>query len=114
MKKVFLTLFSGILFSLVSFAHSVDYSRLILRKWNLEKEQKTIEGSFYYAKNGEVYIEDAHNRVIHFPKQSLSKSDQEFVDQKLAEVAEINHRIAVAGKEQAEVPNLIISKSIVI
>ncbi len=61
-----------------------------------------------------MYIEDAHNKVLHFPIQALSKPDQEFVSQKIAEVEEINQRIAATRTENGVVPDRFLSKAIMI
>ncbi len=66
----------------ILFSHTVNYQNVILRHWDIVKEHKTVEGSFSMCKNGNVYIEDANNKLIHFPLLSLSKKDQLFVNQK--------------------------------
>jgi len=88
MKKVILFLFCSM--SLVSWAHDVNYSNVILRKWTIEKDKSVLDGSFYFYKNGEVYIEDENNVVKHFPITSLSKDDQEFVNKRVESIQALN------------------------
>ena len=92
MKKqlLLLTLF---LFSNIIFAHTINYENQVLRHWFIEKQNKYIDGSFAMMKNGNVYIEDAHNNLIHFPIDSFSKSDQEFANKKEASVKALNKNI---------------------
>ena len=71
-------------------AHDIDYGKIILKQWTLVKDNQTIEGSFYMYKNGEVYIEDAQQQLIHFPLAYFSLSDQDFVIKKYAAVEKIN------------------------
>ena len=70
-------------------AHSVDYSTTLLRKWHLFAEHKTLEGSFYLCKNGNVFVEDARNQVVQFPLVDLSKEDQAYVAETLARIEQL-------------------------
>lgn len=76
--------------SLALLAHSVNYQNVVLRKWHVSGSYKPIEGSFYFSKKGEVYIEDARFRVVHFPMNTLSKEDQEYVVNREAELGKMN------------------------
>jgi len=64
---------------------------VLLHHWSIEKEQQTVEGSFHMLKNGFVYIEDANEKIIHFPLSSFSKEDQAYVLKKNEWVQEINN-----------------------
>ncbi len=75
------------------FAHTINSDNLNLRLWKLEKENKIIEGSFSMMKNGNVYIEDAHNNFVHFPIASFAKVDQEFANQKANTINAINTNV---------------------
>ena len=88
MKNLFLFLFCSI--SIISWGHDVNYSNVLLRNWTIEKDKSVVEGSFYFYKNGEVYIEDDHNTVKHFPITSLSKDDQEFVNKRVESIQALN------------------------
>jgi hypothetical protein len=56
------------------FAHDAHYEKTVLKHWNIEKENKVIDGSFYMYKNNLVYIEDANDKVYAFPITSFSES----------------------------------------
>ena len=89
MKNFALLLFLSVASAL--FAHDINYSKIILKQWNLETEKKTLSGSFTMFKNGEVYIEDANNKILHFPLSHFSKADQEFVLQKYNHIRDLNN-----------------------
>ena len=74
-----------------AFSHNTHYDKILLRHWSIEKEYKSVEGSFYMLKNGVVYIEDANEKIIHFPLSSFSKEDQVFVLKKNEWVRGINN-----------------------
>ena len=77
--------------SLKMFSHTINYENQVLRHWNIEKENKYIDGSFSMFKNGKVYIEDAQNRVSSYPLKNLSKEDQSFALQKEQKVEALNN-----------------------
>jgi Secretion system C-terminal sorting domain/YHYH protein len=82
------------------FAHTINPENQNLKYWKLEKENKIIEGSFLMMKNGNVYIEDAHNNIVHFPTASFAKVDQEFADQKNETILELNSNVVNRNKIQ--------------
>jgi hypothetical protein len=71
-------------------AHTINYENQVLRHWSIVKENRFVDGSFSMFKNGEVYIEDAQNKMISVPLSKLSKADQSYVLQKQAQVQQIN------------------------
>ncbi len=77
----------------VIFAHTINYENQVLRHWFIQKENKYIYGTFTMMKNGSIYIEDAHNNLVHFPVNSFSKFDQEFASQKEAKVEALNKNL---------------------
>ena len=84
------------LFSLIAnviAAHDINHEKVISRKWNIESENKIIDGSFYLLKNGKVYIEQANNNITAYPLASLSKQDQTFVIQKSEWIKQVNNQI---------------------
>ena len=89
MKKLCLLVFIGFIFNTVH-AHNIDYGKVILKKWEFTKDHSTLEGSLFMYKDGEVYIEDAQNKVGHYPLISFSKSDQEYVIKRYEKIAKIN------------------------
>jgi hypothetical protein len=90
MKKIFFLIFLSVLCNFI-FAHDINYEKVILKKWSIEKEHKTIEGSFYMLKNGNVFIEDANRKIISFPLCKLSKEDQDFAKKKNDWVMQLNN-----------------------
>ena len=78
------------LFSNIINAHDVNYENQILKHWSFLKSEKTIEGSFYMFKNGEVYIEDINNTIVHIPLKSLSFNDQSYVLKKQENITQLN------------------------
>ena len=103
MKKI--TIIAICLFSNMLFAHTINYDKVILRHWKIEKENKTIDGSFFMYKNGNVFIEDANNVVVHFPIASFSKEDQTFALTKNKWVEELNKSSNTISKNKVEVQN---------
>ncbi|WP_310556525.1 T9SS type A sorting domain-containing protein [Flavobacterium sp.] len=90
-------------FSNVFFAHTINPDNLNLRLWKLEKENKIIEGSFSMMKNGNVYIEDAHNNMLHFPLAAFTKIDQEFAKQKASNIIALNNKFI--NQNRVKTPN---------
>ncbi len=88
MKKINLLLFC--LLSHLIFSHTINYDKVVLRHWSIEKEHKQIDGTFIMFKNGMVFIEDANTRISKFPLTNLSKDDQAFVINKEKWVKNIN------------------------
>jgi hypothetical protein len=74
----------------VIFAHTINYESQVLRHWFVEKENKYIDGSFSMMKEGNVYIEDVNNNMIHFPINSFSKDDKDYVTQREAVIKNLN------------------------
>jgi len=75
------------------FAHDAHYEKTVLKHWNIEKEKKVIDGSFYMYKNNLVYIEDANDKVYAFPITSFSKADQAYVQHKYEHIEAINEKL---------------------
>ena len=98
-----LKLFLLLLVTNTIFAHSINPENSNLRLWNIEKQNKIIIGSFSMMKNGEVYIEDEHNILIHFPITSFSKTDQEFANKKNKYITAINS--SNINQTNIQVPN---------
>jgi hypothetical protein len=73
------------------FSHTINHDKTVLRHWSIEKEHQTVEGSFYMLKNGDIYLEDTNEKIIHFPLSSFSKKDQTFALKKNEWVSEINN-----------------------
>ena len=88
MKKVIV--FFVLLFAFQASAHIINYGNQVLRHWDIRKEHRFIEGSFSMLKNGKVYIEDERNVLINFPMKALSKTDQEYVKLREAQVKNLN------------------------
>ena len=87
-----------ILFCNYIFAHTTNPNNVNLRYWKVEKENKIIEGSFSMIKNGDVYIEDAHSNLVHFPVASFSKIDQDFANKKYNKIIVLNSEVGQQHK----------------
>ncbi len=110
MKKIILLLvcmLSGFMFS-----HTLNYNKIVLRHWSIQKEHTFIDGSFSKFKNGLVSIEDAQNRIIDVPLQSLSAEDQLYVKNREDAIIAINTSLSTVNKAENVTPFLI--KSILI
>ncbi|CAK9254275.1 unnamed protein product [Sphagnum jensenii] len=82
-------------------AHTIDYGKVILRHWNISAGKKYADGSFLMFKNGDVYIEDARNKITHYPLASLSADDQEYVHQRYAHIQALNTQTASSASPVA-------------
>lgn len=92
MKKLITILLFSLIVNFIN-AHDINYGKVILREWNIESENRIIDGSFYLLKNGKVFIEDANNKITAYPLASLSKQDQAFALQKSEWVNALNNQI---------------------
>jgi hypothetical protein len=72
------------------FAHTINYENQVLKHWNIQKENKFVDGSFSMLKNGKVYIEEGNNTIVNFPITDLSIEDQTYAQQREAKVEAIN------------------------
>ena len=77
-------------FAHFAFSHTINYDKIALRHWSIQKEHKCIDGTFMMFKNGTVFIEDANNTISKLPLADLSKEDQAFVMKKEEWVRQIN------------------------
>ena len=89
MKKIFTVVIFCLATSFI-FAHDINYEKVILRNWSIEKENRFIEGSFYMYKNDMVYIEDINSNIISIPLSKLSDTDKAFVLQKSNKIAQFS------------------------
>ena len=99
MKNVIL--FFLCLISSSIFAHTINYDKIVLRHWSIENKHQFVDGSFYMLKNGNIYIEDANEKIIHFPLSDFSKEDQAFALKKEAWVANLNNDIVAKTNTNA-------------
>jgi len=109
MKKLCLLVFIGFILNVVH-AHNIDYGKVILKKWELTKDHTILEGSLYMYKDGEVYIEDAQNNIGHYPLNSLSISDQEYVKKRYEKIARINTQFQNTQKEAFSLSDIFDAK----
>ena len=92
MKKIITIILLSLIANVIG-AHDINHEKVISRKWNIESENRIIDGSFYLLKNGKVYIERANNNIKAYPLSSLSKQDQIFVMQKSEWIKQVNNQI---------------------
>lgn len=100
MKKTLIILIFFI--SYFAFSHTLNYDKVILKHWSIEKEHQFVEGSFYMLKNGYIYIELANDQIVNFPISSFSKEDQTFALKKSEWVKTINNDFAARNKTSEE------------
>jgi hypothetical protein len=74
-------------------AHDLNYEKVIPHHWTFEKENKTIDGSFYMLKDGKVFIETTEQKIVSFPLQSLSVADKQFAIEKENKILALNSEI---------------------
>jgi len=91
MKKIIAFLLCSL--SSIIYAHSPKIEINDFKHWNLNKQNESIDGTFYMYKNGEVFIEDLQSNIVHFSFAQLSKEDQLFVIKKDNSIKNINKRI---------------------
>ncbi len=92
MKKIIylLLLFCGVNFSQ---AHDLNYEKVIPHQWKIEKESKTIDGSFYMLKDGKVFIETTEQKIVSLSLQSLSAADIQFAIEKENKILALNREL---------------------
>ena len=96
MKKILLLVIC--LLSIYTRAHNVDYGKVILKHWNIEKEKKFVDGSFYMYKGGDVYIETATHELLHYPLSAFSIEDQAYALKRHQQIAFLNNQIINGGR----------------
>lgn len=97
MKKI-LFIFC-LLFCSYGFAHDIGHEEFVLRRWHSAKENRTMIGSFFMFRNGNVYIEDEKQKILHFPLHSLSKQDQAFVMAEYKRILKLNNQLHTVEKK---------------
>ncbi len=90
-KNSLLVIFFNLIIS-SSFAHDSNYENIILKTWEI-KGQKNVSGSFYMINKNTVFIENENNQIIHFPLNSFSKRDQNFILDKKTKIQRLNNQI---------------------
>lgn len=101
MKKITLLLIC--FFAHFAFSHTINYNKIGLRHWSIQKEHKCIDGTFMMFKNGTVFIEEANNTILKFPLADLSKEDQAFVMKKEDWVKNLN---AISPQKQVGIQSI--------
>ena len=104
MKKIFfiLTLFFGI--TKIN-AHDLNYDKIILHHWNIEKEKKELDASFMMLKDNRVFVEDAQSKILSFPYESLSMNDKQFVMEKQNKI-DINNKLIIDNTSHHKTENV--------
>ena len=74
-----------------AFSHTVSIENVVLKHWKIKNENSEVVGSFCMIKNRTVYIENASDKIVHFPLSSLSNEDQLYVQKKANWVNTINN-----------------------
>jgi hypothetical protein len=100
MKKILLLLLLSFSTTLL-IAHDIHYEKVVLRKWDIEKEKRQIEASLMLIRNKTAVLEDAHGKIITIPIASLSAADQQFVKEKHRHVHDLNSAITKEATPQS-------------
>ena len=95
-------------------AHNLTSSEMPLRQWTLSNNNKHIEGSFMMMKGGEIYIEDAANKIQHYPLSEFSKEDQAFAQHKYEAIYALNQPLKMEAKSSLAINVLFIIKGIIL
>lgn len=77
------------------FGHGQDFDPNALRHWKIQHENKTVDAFFLMSRDGQVYMENTQQQVLHFPLDALSKEDKEFVQLKTALIEHVNKQTAL-------------------
>lgn len=95
-------------------AHDVHYDKAVLKKWNIEKEKRTVNASLMLVKNETVLLEDAQGKILSIPISHLSKEDRQFALAKYHHVHQLNHVTKKQDvKSEKNDPKPIITKTVV-
>ncbi len=78
-----------------NFAHDMHTNDESIKTWIIEKENRTIKGTFFMFKNGDVYIEDAYHQIKHFPLTSFKTEDQKKLKKKIERINLLNEPLEV-------------------
>jgi hypothetical protein len=102
----FTSIFIFCLLSHLTFGHNPQGTEhAATRLWNLSTSSQTLEGSFLMYKDGDVYIEQADDAVVHFPISGLLAPDQAFVKSKYAQIRELNNELSAASSPATKAPD---------
>ncbi len=101
MKKVLAYLL--LILASTSFAHDLNYERVIARTWHLQKEGADRQGAFFMHKAEQVYLQDSKGAVFAVPFNDLSAADQAFVQRKDDQIKRLNSmNVQTANQEVAQ------------
>ncbi len=72
--------------------HSHDES---VKKWFIEKDNITIQGTFFMCKNGVVHIEDTHHQIKQVPLTYFTRKDQEYLKKEIERINILNKPLEI-------------------
>jgi hypothetical protein len=87
-----------------TFAHDIRSNDESIKTWIIEKENRTIKGTFLMFKNRVVYIEDANDQIKHFPLTSFKTEDQKNLKKEIERINSLNEPLKVKNSSN---PNRI-------
>lgn len=90
-KKLFV-LFLITIFNLNLSSHSIDSDIIKLREWTLNSKT-LIKASFLMIKNDCVYLQNENNVLMHYPYNSFSSIDQQYLKNKYQTIKNLNSKI---------------------
>lgn len=81
-----------------TFAHDIHTNDGRIKTWIIAKENRTIKGTFFMFKNGDVYIEDAHHLIKHFPLTSFKTEDQHNLKKEIERINILNEPLEIKNR----------------
>lgn len=93
-KILFLAL--SVFYTAYSFAHNVDYDRIVLKEWNVNGE--SFKGSFLMSRNDSVFIEKSNSEIVAFKLSLFNKEDKTYLKSRMKTVADLNDQIVPPTK----------------
>lgn len=75
------------------FAHDLNYANSIPHHWTIGDQKSSLDGSFYFLKNGYVKIELNNNQFTDIKFESLSDADKQYVLNRQAKIDALNQQI---------------------
>jgi len=85
----------------VAMAHQGHYENIIFKKWHFKNDEKTIEGSYSFSKDGKVFVETPQQTLTSFPMERLTDEDQKFVQSKNQTIQQLQQQYNQTSKQSS-------------
>lgn len=76
-----------------SFAHTGQINPENIKVWTNVSKSQTCVGSFYYHKDGFIFIETVYGEIVKFKETELTPELKKFAQSKIGEIQQINRQI---------------------